>query len=106
MSSSSNGYNPSILATTQGVCYLCHKYRETARHEIYGGSGTRALSKRYGLWVNICPECHAEVHAYPDCEKAAQLREDALEAWTAEGRTPSEFTRIFVIGNIKHWEIE
>ena len=94
------------MATTPGVCYLCHKCCDTARHEIYGGTGARTLSKRYGLWVDICPECHEEVHADPEGEKADTLDKDAREAWTAEGHTLDEFTRIFVIGNIKWWEIE
>lgn len=100
-----NGYNKSILATTDGVCYICGKYCETARHEIYGGAGTRSLSKRYGLWVNICPECHARVHADPSWGKAAQLRDDARMAFLKDGHTPAEFTRIFEIGNIKWWEL-
>lgn len=33
-----------------------------ARHEIFGGS-RREKSKRLGLWVWLCPTCHAEIHA-------------------------------------------
>ena len=101
-----NGYNPSIMATTAGECYLCGYEGETVRHEVFGGNGPRALSKRYGLWVNLCVRCHAEVHADPESEKAVTLDTDARAAFIAAGHSQAEFTRIFVIGNIKHWEIK
>ena len=100
-----NGYNKSIMATTAGECYLCGYEGETARHEVFYGTGARALSKHYGLWVNLCPRCHAEVHADPESEKAVTLDTDARAAFMAQGHSLAEFTRIFVIGNIKHWEL-
>ena len=100
-----NGYNKSLLATTSGVCFVCGKYCDTARHEIFYGSGTRSLSKRYGLWVDLCPECHTRVHADPNWDKAVQLKEDAQEAFIQEGHTPDEFRQKFITGYIKHWEI-
>lgn len=44
-----NGYNPSIIPTQDGVCMLCGLCTDTARHEIFYGTGERRLSKRYGL---------------------------------------------------------
>lgn len=58
----SNGYNPSILATRDGECYICNSLTETARHEIYFGTANRKNSKKHGLWVNLCPYCHYLVH--------------------------------------------
>lgn len=52
-----NGYNNSILSTENGTCFICGKQCTTVRHEIFGASN-RQLSKKYGLWVNLCPECH------------------------------------------------
>ena len=101
-----NGYRPSILATTAGECYLCHRQCDTVRHEVYYGTCTRALSKRYGLWVDICPCCHEEVHADPEGGKAKKLRTDAEQAFTAEGHSQAEFIRLFVTGCVKWWEIE
>lgn len=101
-----NGYNDSIMATTAGVCYLCGRNCATARHEVFYGTGTRALSKRYGLWINICPDCHEFLHANPESKKAEQVRDEARDAFIAEGHTPAEFTRIFITGNIKWWEID
>lgn len=101
-----NGYNESIMATTAGECYLCPYVGDTARHEVFYGTGTRALSKRYGLWVNLCPRCHAEVHADPKGGKADTLDKDAREAFIAAGHSQAEFTRIFITGDIKWWEIK
>lgn len=52
-----NRYNKSILDTEDGICFICGREVETARHEIYFGSNRR-LSKRLGFWVNLCPCCH------------------------------------------------
>lgn len=99
-----NGYNKSILDTEDGTCYLCHTDGQTVRHEIYMGTGERRLSKKYGLWINLCPACHMEVHAEPKGRKAAQLDKDAEAAFLAEGHSEDEFIRIFRRGCIKFWE--
>lgn len=57
----SNGYAPSIMPLKSFKCYHCDKYKDTARHEIFGGP-LRSKSKQYGLWVNVCPTCHAEIY--------------------------------------------
>lgn len=102
----SNGYNKSLLDTEYGVCYLCSYHGDTARHEIFYGTGTRALSKRFGLWINLCPRCHAEVHADKEGEKAMTLTEDAKTAFIAEGHTEYQFTEWFIKGNVKWWEVK
>lgn len=57
-----NGYADSIMLTVSGECYICLRHTETARHEIYFGTSNRKNSKKHGLWVNLCPECHNRVH--------------------------------------------
>ena len=101
-----NGYNDSLLDTMPGVCYVCKSYCETARHEVFQGNGTRALSKRYGLWVNICPSCHDYIHNNPLSEDATDLKRDAEEEFLKAGHTPEQFRKIFITGNVKWWEIE
>ena len=61
-----NGYAPSIV-NDGDFCFCCLKGGSAfganlARHEIFGGS-RREKSKRLGLWVWLCPTCHAEIHA-------------------------------------------
>lgn len=53
-----NGYNESLLNTEDGKCFLCGKVCETARHEVFFGTANRQNSKKYGMWVDICPMCH------------------------------------------------
>ena len=57
-----NGYNDSLFVTEHGKCYICHRHIDTARHEVLHGPN-RQLSKKYGLWINVCPSCHTRVHA-------------------------------------------
>lgn len=56
----SNGYAPSIMPNEEG-CFVCGRVVETARHEIFHGYN-RKKSKELGLWVNVCPDCHNEIH--------------------------------------------
>lgn len=69
-----NGYAPSIMATEEGVCYVCgHRFLQTVRHEIYGGAN-RETSKRCGFWVDLCPTCHARVHSDYDLMRTLRRR--------------------------------
>ena len=70
-----NGYRESLFETETGECYVCHRGCISARHEILHGP-RRANSKRYGLWVNLCPHCHDEVHR-EDNGKYLYLKKDA-----------------------------
>lgn len=70
----SNGYSKSLFNTEQGECYLCGRKCESARHEVFFGSANRVQSKRYGMWVNLCPHCHEEVHRRNDV--ALRLKEE------------------------------
>lgn len=99
-----NGYKPSILSTEAGVCVFCGLCTDTARHEIFYGTGERTLSKKYGLWVNLCPRCHARVHADKQGEANRALQELAQDAWLRHGRSLEDFKRLFRTGNVKNWE--
>lgn len=48
---------PSILKTTSGVCYICHRHTDTALHHIYGAA-KRTISDDNGFTVFLCPDCH------------------------------------------------
>lgn len=101
-----NGYNDSIInGFEDGVCYLCGR-TGTARHEIFYGTGTRDLSKRYGLWVCLCPKCHELVHADRQGDRARMLEAVAETAFERAGHTREGFIRIFVKGDVKHWELD
>lgn len=55
-----NGYAPSIMQF-EDHCYSCYRNGQKARHEVFHGP-FRKKAKEYGLWVNLCPLCHYDVH--------------------------------------------
>lgn len=66
-------YAPSLFTDYEG-CFLCKKNRPTQRHEIFFGITTnRDNCKRYGVWVNLCKDCHEEVHRGLDPSKKEKL---------------------------------
>lgn len=76
-----NGYAPSIMkvyGSTEARCYMCGRQGTLQRHEIYGGA-YREKSKAYGLWVNLCPDCHHYIH-FVDANRKLELREHGQRA--------------------------
>lgn len=81
-----NGYAPSIVQIfEERVCFNCEATGDLARHEIFNGYN-RKKSKAYGLWVNLCPRCHMQIHDHPDrsLKVAGQIRSMAEYGWTVE----------------------
>jgi len=67
-----NGYAPSIMHIfADDACFNCEAIGDLCRHEIFNGS-ERERSKAYGLWVNLCPRCHMDIHN--DAELRRQLK--------------------------------
>lgn len=58
----SNGYAESLFCTNEGECFVCGVHADCARHEIFGGTADRQTSKAVGLWLYLCPHCHALIH--------------------------------------------
>lgn len=77
-----NGYAPSVCPVDR--CYFaedkytsCDGTGDLVRHEAYHndqGGVARAMSKRYGAWVTLCPLHHWHVHNYP--QLARELQKD------------------------------
>ena len=63
-----NGYAPAIWGDFS-FCPLCGKNSEVLqRHEVFHndfGGKTRDKAKAYGLWLNVCPKCHDDIHHFP-----------------------------------------
>ena len=80
-----------------GLCYLCHKFRPTEEHHIFG-AGMRNLSTQYGLVVHLCHWCHNEppdgVHFNEEENKklkaSAQSRAMYIYGWSID-----EWRRLF-----------
>ena len=45
----------------RGVCKRCGRWGVTQWHHIFGGP-RRKISERYDFVIEICPDCHAELH--------------------------------------------
>ena len=89
-----NGYAKSILPTKEGKCYVCNNETETVRHEVFYGTANRVNSKYYGTWVNVCPRCHAILHADPNRGRDADLKKNAQ--WLFErSHSRVDFIRIY-----------
>lgn len=98
-----NGYAPSIVQIFEDrVCFNCEASGDLARHEIFNGYN-RQKSKAYGLWVNLCPRCHMQIHDHPDrsLKVAGQIRCMAEYGWTVE-----EFRERFGKSYVEVWEHE
>ena len=78
-----NGYNPSLFNTSEYECYACRREGITlVRHEVIHGAN-RQLAKKYGLWIYVCPRCHAEIHK-EDNGKYRFLKEYAQRYFESE----------------------
>lgn len=88
-----NGYAPSILgaSTYCSICY--HTGKPLQRHEVIHGMN-RQKAKAYGLWINVCPECHAGIHH--DGKTDRRLKEWAQRhAMLVYGWTVADFRKRF-----------
>lgn len=101
--SSRSKYSPSLFDTEDGECYKCHAVCDTARHEVYYGRGVRSQSKEHGMWVCLCPRCHALVHQMPNMGFDEELKAEGRTLYL-KSHTEQEFISRFITGNVKGWE--
>lgn len=92
-----NGYAPSIVQPeTEEYPHCWNCLRATGkldRHEVFGGA-RRSKSKRLGLWVLLCPACHAKAHGCRDTREPLQALAQA-RAMQAYGWTENDFIQEF-----------
>jgi Zn-finger protein len=89
-----NGYAESILQY-EDHCLLCYSTLHLQRHEVFHGPN-RDKSKRYGLWVKLCPTCHLSRVHNGDGKIDRQLKKNAQEAAMLHyGWSVDEFRAIF-----------
>lgn len=68
-------YAPSLFDNQNDLkCYECGSYWRIQRHEIFYGP-YRQKSKAYGLWINLCQECHDQVHNGRDRSLDTKLKQ-------------------------------
>ena len=90
----SNGYNPSILPTSEDECFICKRGGDLARHEVYFGNPNRQNSKEHGCWVYLCPTCHKRVHEDTASGFDHYLKVTCQKQFT-RSHTVDEFVKIF-----------
>ena len=88
-----NGYNPSILGD-YAFCAICGKNGPLQRHEVFHGAN-RPKSKKYGLWISICPSCHSIIHNSDGALDRRLKRQAQEQAQTVYGWSTAEFRLIF-----------
>lgn len=47
-----------------GGCELCGRWGDLQTHHVFGGTA-RQMSDEYGATVNICFDCHRDIHMNP-----------------------------------------
>lgn len=68
------------------------------KHHCLHGTANRALADKYGLTVNLCPECHRGkhgVHGKYGKERDLTLKKVAQRAWEAKYGSRDEFRAVF-----------
>ena len=87
-----NGYSISIVPRPpydhrDKGCYVCGIGGDLARHEVFPGP-FRQKSKRYGLWIELCPDCHRIAHSVKEdtvaLKRRAQLAAMGWYDWSTE----------------------
>ena len=56
-------------------CQYCGRWDYLHLHHCYGGSGRRSVSDKHGMVINLCPECHRDVHLKPGQGLDKELKE-------------------------------
>lgn len=77
-----------------GYCYICHKWTTLEVHHVFNGA-YRKKSEKYGAVVEICRECHDDLHHHHPAKYKWLKREwrDQLMAWN--GWDEEDFIREF-----------
>lgn len=86
-------YSPSLLESDG--CYFCNRTDgKIDRHEVFHGPN-RAKSAELGCWVNLCHNCHMQLHqTRPEMDK--ELKQICqVEAMKHYGWTVNDFRNVF-----------
>lgn len=84
-------YAPSLLGDWS-FCAMCFQFApKLDRHEVFHndmGGKTRDNSKKYGLWISVCPVCHARIHRQPKANLELKRRAQRIAmkhyGWTLD----------------------
>lgn len=88
-----NHYTDTIMQDTYR-CYICGRTCNLQRHEIFNAA-FRDKSKRLGLWIWVCKDCHWEI-THVNAAGRINLKADGqLAAMDFYGLSEDEFIQMF-----------
>ena len=78
-------------------CVVCGRQDNLHRHHIYGGTGRRKISEKYGCWCYLCPEHHnmSDVGVHFNRELDKKLKTACQIAWESRYGDRAEFIKKF-----------
>lgn len=88
------------MNTQKGVCYICGRHCKTDVHHIIEGNGNRSISEQEGLKVNLCRECHTNIHSNTSDEWIYfkdHLRKEAQAVWIVRYEEENPDKNIFQV---------
>ena len=78
----------------EGFCDICLKWRALERHHVFGAS-FRDKSEKYGAVVEICRECHDDLHHRHPAKYKWLKREWRDRLMAENGWSTEDFIREF-----------
>lgn len=73
-------------------CEICGKRQATECHHLIGGTSERKLSDDYGLTLDVCRDCHKDIHTNNTANKLSKMLGQAMYERT---RTHYEYMQRF-----------
>lgn len=78
----------------EGFCDICLKWRTLERHHVFNGA-FRSKSEEYGAVVEICRECHDDLHHRHPAKYKWLKREWRDRLMAENGWSTEDFIREF-----------
>lgn len=78
----------------EGFCDICLKWRTLERHHVFNGA-FRSKSEQYGAVVEICRECHDDLHHRHPAKYKWLKREWRDRLMAENGWSTEDFIREF-----------
>lgn len=85
------------IISNKRECYKCKTTYNIHIHHIYGSTGRRKLSDKYGCWVYLCGAHHnlsnKGVHFDKDFDK--ELKKECQKRWEEIYGSREDFRKVF-----------
>lgn len=80
------------------LCWYCGTYGAITEHHMVHGTSNRKHSERFGLVIDLCPDCHTgrnshSAHNSPEWNR--KYKEMAQKCFEDRGHSREEFIQVF-----------